>query len=146
MLAEAVAAAAGGTPRPVLLVPVPATARAARERRGDHMRRLAVRAARRLRRAGWPVTVARAVEALPKPDAAGLDAAQRAAVASRSFRVRTRRLGRTRTQAEQRAVILVDDIVTTGSTLAAIATALAAHRIAVDGAAVLAATRRRHPR
>jgi predicted amidophosphoribosyltransferase len=145
MLAEAVARAAGGAPRAVLLVPVPATAEAARVRRGDHMRRLAARAARRLRRAGWPAAVACPLRALPKPDAAGLDAARRAAVAQASFRVRPGRVPRTRAKAAGRAVIVVDDIVTTGSTLAAVTTVLAAQRLAVDGAAVLAATRRRHP-
>src|SRR3954451_22906054 len=56
LLATAIAGAAvrggGGPGVPVLVLPVPSTARAARERHGDHMARLAAHAVRRLRVAG----------------------------------------------------------------------------------------------
>jgi predicted amidophosphoribosyltransferase len=145
LLAEAVAAAAGGTRRPVLLVPVPSTAAAVRARHGDHVRRLADRAARTLRRAGWSAAVARPVRALPKPDATHLDSAQRAIAAAAAFAPRTARLGATRRAAAGRAVVVVDDIVTTGATLAALTAILRGAGVPVDVAALIAATRRRHP-
>ncbi len=146
LLAEAVAMAAGGLPRPVLLVAIPSSARAARARHGDHLRRLTAHAARRLRRAGWPVAVVRPLRALPKRDATELDAASRAAAATASLRVRRTRVAGARDAARGRCVILVDDILTTGATLAAATAVLRAAAIPVDRAAVLAATRRRHPR
>lgn len=145
LLAEAVAAAAGGLRRPVLLLPVPSTAAAVRERHGDHMRRLADRAAKALRHAGWPTAVAQPLRALPKPDATHLDSAQRAIAAAAAFRPRHKRMDRAREAARGRAVIVVDDIVTTGATLAALTAILIRAGVPVDGAAILAATRKRHP-
>jgi predicted amidophosphoribosyltransferase len=129
---------------PVLLVPVPDTARAARERYGDHMRRLARHAAGRLNRSGWPAGVAVPVTARPRPDSAHLDAAGRRAAAAGAFTPRTDMLNRVR-QAQLRGTvaITVDDIVTTGATLAALTGLLEGHGIRVPAAAVLAATRRR---
>lgn len=144
LLAEAVAAAVGQA-RPVLLIPVPATARAARARHGDHLDRLARHAARRLRRAGWPVRLARPVRALPRPDSAGLDSAARVAAADAAFRLWPRRVAALRYAARGRRVVLLDDIVTTGATLSAIARLLAAAEVRVDAAALLAATVRRYP-
>ncbi|MEV0719298.1 phosphoribosyltransferase family protein, partial [Asanoa sp. NPDC050611] len=145
LLAEAVAVAAGGARRPVLLVPVPSTAAAIRARHGDHVGRLAARAARCLRRAGWSTAVARPVRALPKPDATHLDSAQRAIAAAAAFRARPAALSRARRAAAGRAVVVVDDIVTTGATLAALTAILARAEVPVDAAALLAATRKRHP-
>ncbi|MFY1668478.1 ComF family protein [Plantactinospora sp. WMMB334] len=142
LLAEVVAEAAGGR-RPVLLVPVPATARAARARHGDHLRRLTRHAAARLRAAGWPVAVAQPLRALPRPDSATLDSAGRAAAARDAFRLRVGRAGGVRRGAAGRAVVLLDDIVTTGVTLAAVARRLETAGIPVYAAAVLAATVRR---
>jgi predicted amidophosphoribosyltransferase len=141
LLAEVVAEAVGG-PRPVVLVPVPATARAARARHGDHLRRLTRQAAGRLRRAGWPVLVARPLRALPRPDSAELDSAGRAQAAAGAFRVRGG-LDRLRRAAAEHPVVLLDDIVTTGATLAAVTRLLAADGVPVAVAAVLAATIRR---
>ncbi|GIF48855.1 putative amidophosphoribosyltransferase [Asanoa ferruginea] len=145
LLAEAVAAAAGGVPRPVLLLPVPSTAKAVRERHGDHVRRLADRAAKTLRRAGWPTEVAQPLRALPKPDATHLDSAQRAIAAAAAFRPRAKAMDRARRAANGRAVVVVDDIVTTGATLAALTALLIRAEVPVDSAAILAATRKRHP-
>src|SRR5581483_5811472 len=128
---------------PVLLVPVPDAPAAARERYGDHMRRLAVRAAATLDRAGWPAGVAVPVAARPRPDSAHLDAAARYAAAAGAFAVRPRVLERVRHAQRRGAVVItVDDILTTGATLAALASVLHAQGVPVPAAAVVAATQR----
>lgn len=132
-------------PRPVVLVPVPATARAARERHGDHVARLARHAARRLRSVNWPVTMVRAVRALPRPDSVGLDAEGRAAVARTAFQVNAEAIRRLRSVADRRTVVVLDDIVTTGATLAAIAGLFRDSGVSAAAAAVLAGTVRRRP-
>ncbi|WP_208814466.1 ComF family protein [Micromonospora echinofusca] len=142
LLAEVVATAVG-TPRPVLLVPVPTTAQAVRARHGDHLRRLCGYAADRLTRAGWPVAVARPLRALPRADSTTLDQAGRAAAALAAFRLRPGRLPALTRAGHGRTVVLLDDIVTTGATLAAVSGTLAAVGSRVDVAAVLAATERR---
>ncbi|MDW5329903.1 ComF family protein [Plantactinospora sp. KLBMP9567] len=142
LLAEVVAEAVGER-RPVLLVPVPTTARAVRARHGDHLRRLARHCAARLRAAGWPVATAQPLRAVPRPDSATLDSAGRAAAARDAFRLRAGRSRAVRRIAAGRAVVLLDDIVTTGVTLAAVARRLESAGIPVYAAAVLAATVRR---
>ncbi len=144
LLADAVAESVGGARGGVLLVPVPATAKAARARHGDHMVRLARRAAERLRRAGWPATVAAPVRALPRPDSSELDAAGRAAAAESAFRIRAGRVPALRRAAAGRAVVVVDDIITTGVTLAAVSRELNSVDVQVDRVAVLAATQLRY--
>ncbi|HET8682879.1 MAG TPA: ComF family protein [Micromonosporaceae bacterium] len=148
LLAAAVAAgavAAGAPPgRELLLVPVPATAAAARRRYGDHALRLARQAARSLRAGGRRASVATALRARPRADSAGLDSGARARVAAQAFQVRPPRVARLRRAVRGGAlVVLVDDIVTTGSTLAAAASRLAEADVPTGYAAVLAATRRR---
>jgi predicted amidophosphoribosyltransferase len=140
-LARAVGAASVGAAT-VCLVPVP-SASAARRRRGeDVVRRLADVAAAELRRAGVSATVmpvlrhARAVS-----DSAGLGAEDRARNLAGAFAVRTRSLGRLRTD----PVILVDDLITTGVTLTECAAALAREGVRASACATVAATRRRSP-
>ena len=129
---------------PALLVPVPDTAGAARERYGDHMRRLARRAVVRLNATGWPAGIAAPVLTRPRADSVGLDAGARAAEAARAFVPRPRELPRMVDAARQGAVVVpVDDILTTGGTLAALTARLRAGGLPVPVAAVLAATRRR---
>ena len=70
----------------MVLVPVPATAAAVRARHGDHMHRLARRAAADLRRDGYDAAVATPLRALPRADSAELD--RRAAGRGRPRRVR----------------------------------------------------------
>ncbi|WP_416901007.1 ComF family protein [Micromonospora echinospora] len=143
LLAEVVAAAVGEV-RPVLLVPVPDTAAAARARYGDHLGRLARHAATRLRAAGWPVRVRRPVRALPRPDSVGLDSAGRAAAAASAFRLRAWPSVGPADPAG--AVVVLDDILTTGATLAAVGRVLGAAGLPPAVAAVLAATRKRRSR
>ncbi|TDC30588.1 ComF family protein [Micromonospora sp. 15K316] len=138
LLAEVVAVAVEPV-RPVALVPVPDTAAAARARYGDHLDRLARHCADRLRRAGWPVRVLRPLRALPRPDSVTLDSAGRAAAAQTAFRSRS--AGRGGVEA---TVVVLDDIVTTGVTLAAVSRELSATGSAPAVAAVLAATEKRH--
>jgi predicted amidophosphoribosyltransferase len=128
--------------RPVVLVPVPATAAAARRRHGDHMLRLARAAARSLPGAA----IARPLRALPRGgDSAELNAEERARAARHAFAVRPGPAAALRAVAARdgATVVLLDDIVTTGVTLAAAAECLAAAGVRVDRAAVLAATQRR---
>jgi predicted amidophosphoribosyltransferase len=136
------AAARPGTP--VLLVPVPDTAAAARDRYGDHMLRLARRAAVRLNATGWPTGLATPLSARPRADSAHLDSTARARAAALAFAPRPRELSRM-VVAERRGalVITLDDILTTGATLSAAAGRLRAAGIAVHLGVVLAATRRR---
>ncbi len=130
--------------RPVLLVPVPATAAAIRQRHGDHMIRLAGRAARALRRRGLPAAVGPALRALPKSDSAELSALDRALAAKSAFAAKPGRLPAVRdARGAGAVVVLVDDIVTTGSTLVAAAGRLAEGGVTADYAAVIAATQRR---
>ncbi|MFG1953613.1 ComF family protein [Micromonospora sp. NPDC048830] len=145
LLAEVVAEALGSGPaREVLLVPVPDTAAAARARYGDHLGRLARHAAARLRRAGWPVRVVRPLRALPRPDSVTLDSAGRARAAEAAFRPRAGpvAVGPPR-GASRPAVVVLDDIVTTGVTLAAVSRVLTVSGLPPSVAAVLAATERR---
>jgi predicted amidophosphoribosyltransferase len=143
-IAEAAVRGGGGPGVPMTVLPVPSTARAARQRHGDHMARLAASAVRRLRAAGWRADVTQPLRALPRPDSVSLDAAARIAVAESSLRIRTSRIRVLRRALTMKGtLIVVDDIVTTGSTLAAVTTRLEEANMQVTGAAVLAATRLR---
>ncbi|WP_438870757.1 ComF family protein [Paractinoplanes ovalisporus] len=145
LLATAVSAVAARD-TPVTLVPVPSTAAAARERRGDHMTRLAAHAVRRLRAAGWEAGVSHQLEALPRPDSTSLSVAGRRAAAEDSLRIRRPRIGVLRRAAPRKGtLVVVDDIVTTGATLAAATGRLEEANMQVAGAAVLAATQLRRP-
>jgi predicted amidophosphoribosyltransferase len=137
LLGHVVAAAVPPGAGPLTLVPVPATSAAARRRFGDHIDRIASHAVAVLRRDGIDAGVAGLLRALPKrEDSVELSAAERAVSARAAFAVRDRR------PAVRGRVILVDDIITTGSTLAASAARLAAAGVRVDRVAVLAATQR----
>ncbi|TDQ51963.1 ComF family protein [Actinorugispora endophytica] len=134
-LAGAVRAAARGSGG-VLLVPVPARPSSARRRGYDPVLSLAVAAAVRLRE--------QAVEARVEPvlryargtrDQVGLDAAARRANLEGAMRARPR-AGPPRR--DGRGVVVVDDVLTTGSTLAEAVRALGEAGVRAAGAAVLA--------
>jgi predicted amidophosphoribosyltransferase len=108
------------------------------------MLRLARVAARVLRASGHPAGVATALRARPKPDAAQLDRQGRAEAARQAFVARTERAGVLRDLADTGLVVLVDDVLTTGATLAAVASQLLTAGVPVAFAATLAATRLRH--
>ncbi|MEU8000245.1 phosphoribosyltransferase family protein [Catellatospora sp. NPDC049111] len=144
LLAEAVAASAAPD-RPLLLLYVPDTAEAARARHGDHMRALARCAAERLREAGRRVELAAPLRTLPKADSAHLSSAERAAGASGAFTLRRGPLEDARRAVPGSVTVLLDDIVTTGATLAAASSLLAGVGVRVDTCVTLAATRRYLP-
>jgi ComF family protein len=136
-LAEAVARAAD-LAVPDVLVWVPSRPAAIRARGYDHARRLAVRAARSL---GVPAVRALVV-ARRLADQSGLNAADRAANLAGAFRVDPH----VALALAGRRIVVVDDVMTTGSTLAEAARALRAEGLDVVGAAVVAAGSRRDPR
>ncbi|MFC9884934.1 ComF family protein [Streptomyces libani] len=125
---------AGGGP--LLLVPVPSARRSVAGRGHDPVRRIALAAAGELRRTG---TGARVLTVLRQrrvvADQAGLSARQRLANVTGALEVRAG-AGRLLTG---RAAVLVDDLVTTGATLAEAARAVTASGGRVAGAAVVAA-------
>jgi predicted amidophosphoribosyltransferase len=125
---------AGPVP-PVILVPVP-TRRAAAVRRGDHpVGRLAGCAARAV--GGTVLDVLRYRR--PVADQAGLRAAERAANLGGAFHVPPR-LRREMQSASGALVIVVDDVCTTGATLAEAGRALAEAGCRAMGSAVAATT------
>jgi predicted amidophosphoribosyltransferase len=141
-LASAVVLAAADLPagRSLLLVPVPSTRAAVRSRGEDIVLVLARRAAAGVRRTGRDVGVApilhhvRAVR-----DSAGLSAADRAINLAGALGVRD--AGRARLRGS--TLIMVDDLMTTGVTLAEAARALRSAGGSVHAAATVAATPRR---
>jgi predicted amidophosphoribosyltransferase len=119
----------------IVLVPIPSAARTVRRRGFDATASMARLAARRLR-VRYPVTVRLAlVQARPVADQAGLGARERQANLAGAFRVRK--------PLKAGAVVLVDDLITTGSSLTEAARVLTEASIPVLGAATVAATVRR---
>ncbi|MEU9886820.1 ComF family protein [Sphaerisporangium sp. NPDC051011] len=143
-------AAAGLPTTPLLLVPVPSAPRAVRRRGHDPVGRLAALAARRLRARGCPVVAAPVLRHRRHVrDQAGLSASERAGNLAGAFEVAGPGSWRAMAATAARrglpgrpVAVLVDDIVTTGVTLAEAAGALRAAGVAVPLAVALAATRR----
>ncbi len=140
-LAGAAAVAHGRPAVPLALVPVPSSRRATAVRGHDPARRIALRAARELRRAGWVVrTVPVLRQRRAVADQVGLPAAERLANLSGALGA-VRGAGRLLGTA---AVVVVDDLMTTGASLAEAARAVTAAGGRVRGAAVVAAPPRSH--
>ena len=135
------ATSGGGHPRaPVALIPVPSRRTAVRARGQDATLRLTRRAAATVRRDGADVEVLPVVRIVRgMADQAGLDARERAANLGGALAV-PRRLA---SLVRGRAVVVVDDVITTGSSIDETARALRAAGADVLCAAVVAATRRR---
>ncbi|MER5867810.1 ComF family protein [Kitasatospora sp. NPDC002040] len=128
--------------RPVLLVPMPSTRRSVRARGHDPTLRLARAAAGELRRAGHRVRAAPVLRhGRAVADQSGLTAAQRRANLHGALVLRPG-AGRLLTG---RQPVLVDDLVTTGATLAEAARVLTAHGHPPRAAATVAAAVRRRP-
>lgn len=119
------------------LVPMPSRRRAVRERGYDAVALLAARTARDLRRAGRDVVVARALRhRFAVRDQAGLSAEQRTRNLAGALRAVPGTLG-------HRRVVVIDDVITTGASLAAAVQALRAAGSEPAAIAVVAATPRR---
>jgi predicted amidophosphoribosyltransferase len=125
--------------RAAWICPIPSARATVRARGHEPLRRIAIVAARHLRENGYDVRLADALRLLRRPaDQAGLSARERIANLDGVFGVRSRWAEPLTDQ----PVLLVDDVLTTGSTLTQAARALETTGIAVLGSAVLAATRR----
>lgn len=124
-------------PDGLLLCPVPSSRSAVRARGHDHAGRLASAAARSLVAQGVPASSARLLRPVRAvADQAGLSSEQRTA---------NLRGALSAVPGRGRAVVVVDDVMTTGATLVEAARALSAAGHQVLGAAVVAATTRRRP-
>jgi len=138
-LAAAIDAAAGSGSEPVALVPIPSSRAAVRERGDDVVLALARKAASLGRRRGRRARVVPALRHCRKvADSAGLAAHQRAANLGGAFAV----VPRLQDRLAGCRVVIVDDLITTGATVAEATRALRAARAEVVGAAVVAATQR----
>lgn len=138
LLAAAVVPHAGGDDRPVALVPVPTSRRSRRLRGCDLVDDLARAAARRLRDVGVDTVVVQALDyARTTRDQAGLDAEARHVNLDGAFRARPR------TGSSPRRIVVVDDVLTTGSTVTEAVRALSTAGRRPSGIAVVAATPRR---
>jgi predicted amidophosphoribosyltransferase len=135
---SAVTAATGprpGSPGPVLVLAVPSSRSAVRRRGSDLVPAAAARAVRRRGRAD--MVAGRLLRHSGRSrDQSGLGVTQRSENVAGRIRCGSAVLGR--------PVILVDDVVTTGATLAEAARSVRAAGGVVLGAATVAATRRRH--
>ena len=123
----------------ITLVPVPSSARARSARDGDHVGELGRSAARHLRRAGLGVHVTPGLEAIARRrDQVGLGHADRARNIHETLCATGDLVGLP-------GIVVIDDLVTTGATLAEGCRALRVAGFTPLGAAVVAATQRRRP-
>jgi ComF family protein len=123
--------------RPIALVPVPTSRRSRRERGCDLVDELARSAVRLLRDVGVDARVVQALApARATADQSGLDAVARGVNLAGAFRLRSDRA------LEGREVLVVDDILTTGSTVAEAVRVLSSAGHRPRGIAVVAATPR----
>jgi len=140
--------ASSATPEPgvVLLVPVPSRRASVRSRGHDPTLDLVSAAAARLGTRDRPVRVARLLRCRPGVvDQAGLDAAARRANLAGSMAGRVAEVRRWARRGTRVEVVVCDDVLTTGSTLAEAQRALGALGVPVRAHATVAATPLRGP-
>ncbi|MEO5708423.1 MAG: ComF family protein [Nocardioidaceae bacterium] len=138
---DLVAACGPGCGTPVLLVPVPSRRAVVRRRGHDPLLRVTRRTAVRLRRTGVDARVRQVLVPTGRVrDQARLDAAARAANLAGSMAARPPREGDRRG-----LLVVVDDVLTTGSTAREAQRALEGTGLVVSGVAAVAATRRLAP-
>jgi predicted amidophosphoribosyltransferase len=119
----------------IILVPIPSAAKTVRQRGFDATGAMARVAARRLR-VRYPIIVRSALaQARPVADQAGLGARARQQNLAGAFQLQ-------RPLSADAAVVLVDDLVTTGSSLTEAARVLREAKVPLLGAATVAATLR----
>ncbi len=124
-----------------VLVPMPSRAAAVRERGHDTTAVLARAVSRIAYGFGWSLPVVRALRvARPVADSAGLGATQRMENLHHAIAVRSGALARLRRCGA--AVVLCDDLVTTGASMTEATRALTSAGIEVAGGAAIVATRR----
>jgi predicted amidophosphoribosyltransferase len=129
---------------PWFLVPVPSRPGVVRARGHDPMLRVARQAASQLRRRGVPARVARLLRTVKAVrDQAGLHAADRSANLAGSMSCHQGRGGRFLTRWPTARLVVVDDVLTTGSTAREAQRALEQQGLTVAGIATVAATRKR---
>jgi predicted amidophosphoribosyltransferase len=146
MAAAATVADPAKPAQPLVLVPVPSRPAAIRARGHDPVLRIGQAAVRTLRRDGIDARIASVLAVRRRTaDQAGLSSVQRAANVANAMTVRARaevnRLAAGRGTFPLRRPVLIDDVITTGATLAEAARALRAAGAEVPAAAVVAATR-----
>jgi predicted amidophosphoribosyltransferase len=125
---------------PFAVVPVPSSRRSIRARGHDPTRRMAEAAVRELRDAGAPVTLLQALRHRRKvADQAALPAARRASNLAGALEPLPG------VPLAGRPVVVADDVITTGSTLAEAARALRTAGAHILAATTVAATPRPHP-
>lgn len=140
---EATPACSAAYPTAVHLVPVPSHGAVVRSRGHDPLLRVARAAAGELRRTGLTADVRPLLRTAARPrDQAGLDAESRAANVRGRFVVRGREFRRASRAPLPGAVVLVDDVITTGATAREAQRALQAAGVEPVGIGVVAATRR----
>jgi predicted amidophosphoribosyltransferase len=133
--------AVGNPVAPLLLVPVPSRRSVVRSRGHDPRLRVSRRATATLRAAGSPAHVGPLLRPARRVvDQSELDAAARATNLAGSMRCIG---GPVTRQAREHTVVVVDDVLTTGSTAREAQRALECGGLTVVGIAALAATRRR---
>jgi predicted amidophosphoribosyltransferase len=131
---------------PTLLVPVPSRPEVVRERGHDPMLRIARSAARRLRRDGAQVEVRRLLAVRASVlDQAGLDSRQRAANLAGSMTVRPGARNALVRAGGTVAIVVCDDVLTTGATAREAQRALEDSGLRVRAVVTAAATRKRLP-
>ena len=141
-VAELLAVRGVGADEPVVLVPVPSAARVVRDRGFDATGALAKRAARRLGVGRTTVVAALLTQQRGLADQAGLDSVERAANLRGGLRLR-RGIAPRLVPPDGAALVVVDDLVTTGASLTEAVRCLDAGGYDVLGAATVSATVRR---